>query len=207
MMKSVCLLGRRPGLTRAEFQRYYEASHAPLGARHFPFTRYVRNHLQDAEEIGFDTISEFWARDIDATAALMDGPVGDILRADERRFMDQSAIRPAGADEQLLAGPARSLEDPSQDKISLLLRRAPDVSVEAFLTAAQSWGRRIGDQALRVTLDELSAWGERGFGCEAILWVWPGRAGITLDEPPPQVRLWVKPTVRPSETAPEDLLG
>jgi uncharacterized protein (TIGR02118 family) len=207
MPKSICLLGRRPDITRAEFQRYYETRHAPLGARLFPFTRYVRNHLQDHEEIGFDTISEFWAEDIVAAAALVDGPAGDIMRADERKFMDQSTSRPAGVVEHVLAGPERVREAPGREKLALLLRPADGVAAEAFVAAAQAWGRRLGESADRVTLDEVSAWSERGFVCEAVLWVWPGAAAIAAGAPPAEVTVWRRLSVRADETPPEQLLG
>ena len=47
-----------------------------------PFAKYVRNHLIDHDGLWYDTISEFWADDIEQAANLMNGPVGEILRED-----------------------------------------------------------------------------------------------------------------------------
>lgn len=95
MMKSMCVLARRADFSREQFQAYYEDHHAPLGVQHFPFAGYVRNHLLDAPEIGFDTISEFWAEDISALGALMQGPVGEILgKMNAALWINQKLPRP-----------------------------------------------------------------------------------------------------------------
>jgi uncharacterized protein (TIGR02118 family) len=203
MMKSVCLLTRRSGSSRADFQAYYEANHAPLAIQHFPFRKYVRNHLLDGEDLDFDTVSEFWADDLAATAGLMEGPVGEVLRADERRFMDQSMIRPAGAAERLIAGPPRGMED-GGDKTALFVRRAEGVPMEAFVQAAVGWGAGLGSRARRVTMDEVSPWTASGFPADAILWLW-GLDGA-VGPPPADVTLWRHLDVRATETPPDALL-
>src|SRR5512139_3816481 len=107
-MKSVCLLTRRPGTTREAFRDYYETQHSRLGMKYFPFAKYLRNHvLESSREIDFDCVSEFYFDAGRSGGDLMATPVGEILRADERKFMDQSLIRPAGAEESILAGPPR----------------------------------------------------------------------------------------------------
>lgn len=207
MMKSLCLLSRRADLTREDFQRYYEESHAPLGASHFPFAKYVRNHLRDGEDIGFDTISEFWAEDLAKLSGLMTGPVGDIMRADESRFMDRTQIRPGSSQETHLAGPPRGVDETPQRRIALLLSRPEGVAPEAFSTAAKAWGRALGEAAERVTLDELSPWNEPGFPFDAILWIWPAEgAEPALGAPPPELALWGRVETRTAETPPSGLL-
>ncbi|HET8613204.1 MAG TPA: EthD domain-containing protein [Sphingomonas sp.] len=108
MVKTIGFMVRRPDITRAAFREHYETRHAPLAVPLFPFRRYRRNHLIDqAAEPGFDCISEFWFDSIEAIAALMAGEVGATMRADERNFLDQSAVRAAVAREAL-PGPAEA---------------------------------------------------------------------------------------------------
>lgn len=159
MMKSICILAHNDAFSRDEFQAYYEDNHAPLGIKHFPFAHYVRNHLIDAPDIGFDTISEFWAEDIVALGALMEGPVGEILRADERRFMDQSKIAPAGAEEHVLS---EGVVD--GDRYAVLLRDVGDTD------ALISWARKVADRAPGVSLDLTTSWREPAFPAQAVLW-------------------------------------
>lgn len=196
MMKSICTLVHRPGSDRAAFQHYYEASHAPLGIRHFPFTRYVRNHLIDGDDCGFDTISEFWAEDIAATAALMDGPVGDILRADERRFMDQSRVAPAGAEEHVL-----SVGPPGDLRVATLIAGGADAA--AIREGALEWGRAIAAGMPGVSIDIATAWRTPAFPAAVVLWSPqpPGDAPGVLAGATRHLR------VRRFETPPGQLLG
>lgn len=167
MTKSICALVHRPGSTRADFQAYYESSHAPLGARYFPFTRYVRNHLIDAEDFGHDTISEFWADDIAGAAALMNGPVGDILRADEAKFMDQSRVAPAGAEEHVLS--TGEPADAQGARTAFLID--PANGGEGWRETALAWGKEIAAGQPGVSLDFVASWKDVPFPAAAVLWV------------------------------------
>lgn len=160
MMKSICVLARRDDLSREQFQAYYEDHHAPLGVQHFSFARYVRNHLLDAPDMGFDTISEFWAEDIGALGALMAGPVGEILREDERRFMDQAKIAPASAQEQILSPGVIDGE-----RYALLLNwsgEQPPTLLE--------WATQVATRAAGVSMDITTAWKQPAFPAQAVLW-------------------------------------
>ena len=161
MMKSMCVLARRADFSREQFQAYYEDHHAPLGVQHFPFARYVRNHLLDAPEIGFDTISEFWAEDISALGALMEGPVGELLGEDERRFMDQSKIAPAGSAEQVLSSGVVDGE-----RYAVLINW-PGSNPPAFLA---QWAAKVASRVAGVSLDITTPWRQPAFPAQAILW-------------------------------------
>ncbi|MCP1470270.1 uncharacterized protein (TIGR02118 family) [Sphingobium sp. OAS761] len=171
MTKSVCALVHKPGSTRAAFQRYYEDNHAPLAVGLFPFSGYARNHLVDAVDFGWDTISEFWAEDIVAAAALMDGPIGDRMRADEERFMDRSRIRAAGAEEIILSTGQRV--DSQQRRTALLIdgeRERENVRLQA-----RRFAQQLAEQSSGVSIDMVQAWEGAAFPATAIIWVpgWP----------------------------------
>jgi uncharacterized protein (TIGR02118 family) len=102
---SFCLR-RRPGLSRAEFQRYWRETHAPLVAKHAPalrIRRYVQAHALDAEMNAalrasrgspeeYDGVAELWWESLEDLAAAVQSPAGAAagreLLEDERRFID-----------------------------------------------------------------------------------------------------------------------
>ena len=106
MIKLSFCLRRLPHLSRAEFQRYWRETHAPLVARHraaLRIERYVQHHTADSplnaalragrgapEE--FDGVAELWWRceqDLRAATSSPEGQAaGRELLEDERRFID-----------------------------------------------------------------------------------------------------------------------
>jgi uncharacterized protein (TIGR02118 family) len=192
-MKTVGLMPRRPDISRAAFRDHYENNHAPLALGLFPFQKYVRNHivLADPEPIGFDCLSEFWVGDVAEIHRLMESPVGDIMREDELRFTDQPRIGPAVAEEILIAGPARGIDDGVTAKEILLIARGAEITAAEFLEIAVGWGERLfraADGRLsRVTLDMVTPFDGRHFPrCDAILQGWVGgEPGALFDAAPP----------------------
>ncbi len=98
MIKGMSLIKRKPGLSQEEFSRHYEEVHVPLALRHFPFKRYVRNYVispPDAEEPGFDCITEVWfdtMEDCQAAAEFSISEAYQVISEDEEKFMDRSKI-------------------------------------------------------------------------------------------------------------------
>jgi len=160
MMKSLSAMTHRADLSREFFQNYYEETHAPLAIQLFPFSRYVRNHLLDAPDIGFDTISEFWAKDIAAVAALMDGPIGKISDQDEKRFMDQATIAIAGAEEHVLSSGADCTE-----RFAVLLQWSGERQASVL-----EWARQIAARSAGVSIDFTRTWQRPVFPARAVLW-------------------------------------
>lgn len=176
MTKSICALAHKPGTTREDFQRYYEENHAPLAISHFPFYAYARNHVTGAEEFHWDTISEFWADDIEAAAALMAGPVGKIMAADEERFMNRPLIASAGVEEVIL-----STGDPAGTdgrRTALLVQHASE-GVD-LRSAVLDWAEGFAKDMPGVSADFLSNWTDLAFPAKAVLWLpgWQAQAAI-----------------------------
>lgn len=197
MMKSICALVHREDLDRAAFQHHYETRHAPLAISHFPFRRYVRNHLLDGADIGYDTISEFWADDIEAVAGLMNGPVGDIMRADEERFMNRERNAPAGAEEHVLSPGAPALGDGT--RIAMLVDWDGDEATGK--ARALAWARDCASAMAGVSIDFVTSWRTPPFPARAVLWM-PEDCGVM-----PPAGLSVRPVrVRRVETAADQLM-
>jgi len=198
MSKSICALVHKPGSTREAFQAYYESNHAPLAIGLFPFNGYVRNHLVDPGDFGWDTISEFWSDDIDKAAALMAGPIGDTMRADEERFMDRSRIAPGGAEETILS-PGEPA-DPSGRRTALLL--SYDAEAESA-DAARAYAGRLAKDHSGVSLDVVSPWSEPAFPARAVIWL-PG--WVELEAAPAGIAVRALRASRVA-SSPEALLG
>jgi len=208
MMKSIALLPRRADFTRAQFRDYYETRHAPLALGYFPFAKYVRNHLLEDDTIGFDAISEFWNEDIGKMAGLMQTEIGEIFRADERRFMDRERITVGASTEQLLAGEPRPIEAAPRLKHAWLLRRGPATAPEVFAAAAAEWGRAIaaasGASCERATLDVVSPWPGPEFPFQALLWLWMREGEEPVERRvPPALSRWRAVRVVAHESPPE----
>ena len=198
MTKSICALAHKPGSTREDFQLYYEDHHAPLAIGHFPFSAYARNHIIGTQPFGWDTISEFWADDIDAAAALMAGPVGEIMAADEERFMDRSVIASAGAEEVILSSGPRAGAD--GQRTALLVQ---DVDEKADLRSlVMDWARILANDLSGVSIDFTTNWTERAFPAKAVLWL-PG----SQQPRAPKGLLVQKLLVRRAETPASQLIG
>lgn len=106
MIKLVFSLRRLPHLSRAEFQRYWRETHAPLVRRHagaLRIRRYVQSHTLDTplnEALqasrggpqGYDGHAELWWNSLTDLQAALASPEGqqaglDLLE-DERKFID-----------------------------------------------------------------------------------------------------------------------
>jgi uncharacterized protein (TIGR02118 family) len=166
-MKTVGLMPRRPDITRAAFREHYETRHAVLALGKFPFAKYIRNHLvaSDPDPVAFDCLSEFWVDDVGEIHKIMAGPIGDIMKEDERRFTDQPNIGPAVAEETHIFGPARIVDDGILHKEILLIRPARGVAQDAFVETVKAWGRDLGAAGglNRITLDTLVPFEGRRF--------------------------------------------
>lgn len=178
-MKAVSLISRRGDLSRAEFRRYYETSHCWLAMQHFPFRRYVRNHVLDHPQLDFDCISEFELTEDLSGIDLMASRSRQLILDDERQFMEQSRIRIAGAKEYPLLVPSTELPAQRLQSQVLMLQLEESAALAATAPLARLGATRADLHALR--LDVLRSDPRRPFPCSALLWLdWCDR-----QEPPP----------------------
>lgn len=117
MIKLICLMNRKPGLTMEEFKAYYEDHHVPLITRLLPHTiDYRRNFAEDVQhhaghlpdgpptERLFDVVTELTYATEDmhqkTLDALADPEIGRIIAEDEEKFFDRTSMRVFVVDER-----------------------------------------------------------------------------------------------------------
>ena len=111
MIKIMCFLKRKPGMSRAEVKEYYESTHAPLIEKMLPvYTTFKRNFfapVQDYEtghmdnksenELDFDVVTELTFATKEGyekiVAGLSDPEIGAIITADEENIFDRTKMR------------------------------------------------------------------------------------------------------------------
>jgi hypothetical protein len=99
MLKQVCLLKRRPGMTREEFIDYYENHHSKIGEPHMLLARrYVRRYIvpernpitKEIVEPPYDVVMELWwdsRNDFEATMQKFgEGDLFKVIHDDEERI-------------------------------------------------------------------------------------------------------------------------
>lgn len=209
-MKSVCLLSHRPDSSRQAFRDYYETSHSRLGGRYFPFSKYVRNHvLSSAAEVDFDVLTEFFFDAGADVAGVHSGRVREILDEDEKRFMDQSLIRPAGAEEVLLSGSERGITPTGTRRQMLMLNHTG--ATASFREAVNAWGKQLAATAaglVRISVDYTQAHAPSGkgrFPFDAVLSLWLPENGTALNglAPPAGIELQADVLTEVCESTPE----
>lgn len=111
MIKILCFLRRKDGMTLAEFKAYYENNHAPLIKRLLPFyDSYKRNFAAEVQNYATGHINNkaAGARDFDVVTeltfssqenyqkmidALSDPVIGGEIARDEENIFDRDDIR------------------------------------------------------------------------------------------------------------------
>lgn len=202
--KSLGILSRRADLSREYFQGYYETSHAPLGMSHYPFAKYVRNHVRGEADPGFDTISEFWFDRQAAENGFDPVRSGAILDPDEMKFMDRSNKRAGSVTEYLLLGTERTVETGPVNKLAMLLTRSLATTDEEFLGLVADFARQVcaanGTAIVRAMLDVVRIVPGGGVASASIpylaipyagiLWFWLVEGGsLRADTPAPPAGL------------------
>ena len=99
MIKLICLLKRKPGMTPEEFHTYWRDHHGPLvastkSASHV--LRYEQNHrpLSDyrADDDGYDGVTEQWFESAESFHASLREPDYAVIDEDIPKFLDRSSL-------------------------------------------------------------------------------------------------------------------
>jgi len=99
MIKSIVVARRKPGLSREEYNNYWEKVHGPLAARNIPgLRRYVQNHLVDIPGMEYDGdgVVEMWYDNVDAylkSMKYLQSAAGKALMEDGDKFADMSGAK------------------------------------------------------------------------------------------------------------------
>jgi len=94
MIKSIALAYRQSGLTREEYNKYWEEQHGPMAARMIPGLRkYVQNHFISVPGFEYkgDGIVEMWYDNIEAfqkSWEFIHSEEGKALAMDGAKFAD-----------------------------------------------------------------------------------------------------------------------
>ncbi len=90
MVKAIYLIRRKPGLSEADFHRYWREVHGAIAARIPGLRRYVQCHAIDGAgaSTDFDGAAEAWFDDMDAVRRAVASPEYAAAREDEGRFID-----------------------------------------------------------------------------------------------------------------------
>ena len=188
MIKIISVKTRRPDLSRAEFRRYYEGRHVPLGLgflERFRWRKYVRNHVVAtlAGTPGIDCLTEFWvasAEDRALTRGFVQSADFQVLDDDDRRFNTRRLS--FEVEEQPPSGPPRAVDAAGTRRIAMLIGGP---SGAALAGAAAELGRRLAaalpDGCPRITFDRRVGDEVGPHEIAAILSLWT-RAGDDLPD-------------------------
>jgi uncharacterized protein (TIGR02118 family) len=112
MVKVIAMMKRKPGVTPAEFARYWYEEHAPLGFEVLPDDIRIRGYVQNYTvrnegdpEPEFDGLVEFCLDDTQAFQRWLAWFMSDgakPMRDDEKNFMDSSTVKVLVVEERIV---------------------------------------------------------------------------------------------------------
>jgi uncharacterized protein (TIGR02118 family) len=103
MVKFVACLKRKPGMSSAEFHRYWKDAHGPLVKSVPEFMRHLRKYVQShsvsdsvpgfpSAPSQYDGIAELWFDSVEEVSKAFNEPrYLEIIRKDEPKFLDLAA--------------------------------------------------------------------------------------------------------------------
>ena len=107
MFKVVMPIKRKAGMSKAEFEAYYENNHRLIGEKYLrgyanKYTRRYLHNLDDGIDVNqndpeYDVLLEVWYPDEDTFRAFLESistpVITDEIKTDEEKFMDRTNMR------------------------------------------------------------------------------------------------------------------
>lgn len=90
MIKFVGVVWRKPGLSREEFLTHWQTNHAAVVKKLPGLRRYIQGPAvtREGREPAIDGIAELWFDDVEACRQAWRSSAGQVVREDEKRFID-----------------------------------------------------------------------------------------------------------------------
>jgi uncharacterized protein (TIGR02118 family) len=106
MVKLVYCISKRSDLTDAEFFRYWENVHGPIGARIPRLRKLVQSHRLivpgDRRRPDYDGVAELWFDDMEDLLAARQSPEWKAATTDEANFIDHSKVAYFVSEERII---------------------------------------------------------------------------------------------------------
>lgn len=121
MIKLLVFLKRKPGMSSADFHKYWTGKHAEIAMGEPDFKKYVKRYVQSHNvddalldfpgggHSGFDGMVELWFDDVASMKAAFETPgYVNTIRPDEPNFLDMDGFRVMVVEEHPKYTPAGS---------------------------------------------------------------------------------------------------
>jgi len=108
MIKVVYCISKKPGMSDAEFFRYWKDVHGPIGARIPNLRKLVQSHRivlsGDAKPCDYDGMAELWFDDIESLLAARGSAEWSASTDDEANFIDHKKVAYFVSREHIIVG-------------------------------------------------------------------------------------------------------
>jgi hypothetical protein len=142
LIKLICFIKRKPGLSIADFRDHWLNRHGPLIDSLPDFRRHIVRYEQNCRldidyerdrEIGFDGVTVQWFESRrDFYAFVMEPTYKDTIYIDEEKFLDRSGISFVLTEEPDVVIDGTPDRPGAEIKLIAMLQRKPDIDRDAF---------------------------------------------------------------------------
>lgn len=144
MIKTIALINRKEGISREEFARHYEETHAPLALNHLKSIKsYTRNHVVSSlveAKLPFDCVTQFRFETIEDAIKVQEfsqSAEGQVLRDDEVKFLDGAKTLSFLVEERSSDLEASFIPSETVKAIAII-KRKPDITRDQFVEHYES---------------------------------------------------------------------